>query len=365
MFDFINKMQFHQEKINSLLEDRIENSLSTVFIDLVSGICNHKCIFCDGKFNPIKKAFFSKSKLCEISKDLGGLGVNSVIIVGEGGESLLNPNFEFFSKQLLARKIHVGLYTNGSMLNKENLKVISKFDFVRISLDSGSLKTHQQVHGYKNRDDFSQIFKSIKYLRNKSRMQIGASFILLSQNIDELSIAAKKLKKSGANYIEIKPAYLKNYNFNSKAFKLISASFKKQLVESYILEDDNFKIFVNNQLKEIISNKNMKQGEITKLKKGRKCLTCRLRLVVSPTGCYICPPNRSKKDFCVGDVQKKSLKAIWNCHSHLDKIRKKCNFKCPYHKQNEALTKLKDNHLLFDNNHCLSESNLISQKYFL
>ncbi|NTW27136.1 MAG: radical SAM protein [Candidatus Moranbacteria bacterium] len=365
MFNFIGKMQFHQNKINSLLEDRIENSLTTVFIDLVSGVCNHKCVFCDGNFNPIKKLIFSKSKLLEIANDLGDMNVDSVIMVGEGGESLLNPNFCFFSKKLLDKKIHLGMYTNGGMLNKKNLGVISRFDFIRISLDSGSSITHQQVHGYEDRDDFNKIFESIEYLRKRSKIQIGSSFLLLPQNVDDLYEAAKRLKEAGANYIEVRPAYLRDYGFDLKAFKSIKDRFLYQLDKMDVLNDDSFKVIINNQLKEIIKNKKTIRGDVTRLKRSRNCLTCRLRLVVSPTGCYICPPNRSKEDFRIGDIWNNPLRSIWNNREHLDKINKKCDLKCPYHKQNNFLIKLKKNNLIFDDKCLLPAGKLITQKNFL
>ena len=84
MFDFNSKLAHFPEKAQACIRDGIHRSLSTVFMDLVSGVCNQNCIFCDGKYLPLERRMFETERLMRLADELVSLGVDSVIIVGEG-----------------------------------------------------------------------------------------------------------------------------------------------------------------------------------------------------------------------------------------------------------------------------------------
>ena len=48
-------------------------------------------------------------------------------------------------------------------------------------------------------------------------------------------------------------------------------------------------------------------GALTELRSSRPCLTNRLRLVVSPRGCYLCTPHRGRMDKSIGNARTKEL----------------------------------------------------------
>lgn len=116
MFEFESKMHFYEDKINEALKEGIGNSLSTVFLDLLTNICNFECTFCDAKqFFNVKDNSFSNERLEKMVEELISLKVDSVLLVGEGGEPIIHPYFNTFSRKLLDANIKLGIYTNGSI----------------------------------------------------------------------------------------------------------------------------------------------------------------------------------------------------------------------------------------------------------
>jgi MoaA/NifB/PqqE/SkfB family radical SAM enzyme len=363
MFDFVVKMNFFQDKINSALDGRVERSLSTVFIDLVSNQCNHNCIFCDGKFYEIEPKLFGRERLDRMASELEALGVDSAVIVGEGGESLLNPDFSFFAKRLSAAGIHLGLYTNGGIANEEIFQALADFDFVRVSLDAGCAATHQKVHGYEGRNDYDKVRDFIRKASSLKGPEVGASFIILRENVKEIYAAAKAAKAAGAGYLELKPAYLPDYGFRWNIFSESGLALSQELERCEALHDEKFKIVVNNQLQRYLEGETDAK-DMTRLKESRPCLACKLRMVISPTGCYLCTPHRSKEEFRIGDPMEQSLLDIWNGPLHRSKMGNPCFYKCAYHDQNELLLQLQTENRSFEPVPVDAVA-ASSQKYFL
>lgn len=208
MFDFNSKLMGFPEKITQCTSDEIQNSLSTVFLDLVSGICNHDCIFCDGKYNFLPKKMFEKKRLFEMITELKRLGTNSVIIVGEGGESTLHPNFKEFALELIKEGFHLGLYTNGCTNLDDAIDVLVQFDFIRISMDSGTTNMHYIIHGGE-KEDLNKLLKFASVLIKCGAKNVGFSYIIMEENSLDIYNAVNLAQKIGVDYIEFKPQRLK------------------------------------------------------------------------------------------------------------------------------------------------------------
>lgn len=355
MFDFIDKLKYYPEKVKIALSDKIGHSLSTVFLDLSTNVCDFNCFFCDGKFYKLPQSSFSRNRLLEIIEELKTLKVDSVLICGEGSEPLLHPNFKEISQKLIDSDFYVGIYTNGSIIDVEIIDVLSRFDFVRISLNAATLQMHKKIHCYTRSDVYDTVVKFISEV-SKVNENTGVSFLLLEENICEMVTAAELSKKLGAKYIEFKPAYLKNYNINKKLYTHKTDIFE-QIQKSQSIEDDNFKVLLNNQLRNFSDN----VSEITYQENALYCLTSKFRVVISPTGCYLCTPHRSKNQYRIGDPNNQSIKEIWFSDLHSEILQKKCHYKCAYFAQNKYLLDLKNSNMPFQS----SVDNSINPKSFL
>ena len=363
MFDFTEKLNFHEDKVNEALKDQIGSSLSTVFLDLLTNICNFNCSFCDGKtlYN-LEDNSFSKARLDKMAEELKQLHIDSVILVGEGGEPLIHPYFAAFSKKLLKAGIKLGIYTNGSIVRKSILTTLANFDFVRVSLNSGTKHSHELIHRYSSKNTFENVLKFIAECSKLNKNSVGVSFVIIRENIEELYLAAKIAKECGADYIEFKPAYGFNYSIDKKLYETNIKRLLEQIEQSKTLETDRFKIVLNNQLHHFINNDfETNVDRITLLESPRACITSKLRMVVSPTGCYLCTPKRSMKHFSFGNPKVQSLVDIWYSKEHQALINEPCSYKCTYHEQNNKLLEIKASGHAFTANSNLSAH----QKSFL
>lgn len=339
MFDFTEKLNFYEDKVNEALRDDIGLSVSTVFLDLLTNICNYDCIFCDGKrlYN-IKDNSFSKDRLDRMVLEFQELKIDSIILVGEGGEPLIHPYFDGFSRKLLESSINLGIYTNGSILRNATFETLANFSFIRISLNAGTNSTHKAIHRYTTKDSFENVISFIKECGRLNKNSVGVSYVIVRENIDELYLAAKLALECGANYIEFKPAYGVNYTIDKYIYETNIENIIHQLNMAKELESETFKVILNNQLKFFIQNDFESNVErITLLENPRKCLTSKLRMVVSPSGCYLCTPKRSKAEFSYGDPKTQSLVEIWYSKMHQELLKHDCGYKCAYHDQNEKL----------------------------
>lgn len=355
MFDFIDKLKYYTDKVNIALSDTIGHSLSTVFLDLSTNICDFNCFFCDGKFYKLPQSSFSRDRILEIIEELKELKVDSVLICGEGSEPLLHTNFKEISQKLIDSGFYVGIYTNGSIIDDEIIDVLSRFDFVRISLNAATLQMHKKIHCYTRVDVFDIVVKFISEI-SKVNENTGVSFLLLEENICEMFTAAELSKKLGARYIQFKPTYLENYSINKTLYAQKTYIFE-QIQKSQSIEDDNFKVLLNNQLRNFPEN----ILEITYQENAVDCLTSKFRMVISPTGCYLCTPHRSKNQYRIGDPNKQSIKEIWFSDLHSKILQKKCNYKCAYFAQNKYLLDLKNGNTPFQS----TVENRINPKSFL
>ena len=339
IFNFVSKLSYYPQKVAECLDDKIKSSISTVFIDLVSGICNHNCIFCDGKYNLLAKKSFSTERLLTLADELKALNVDSIIIVGEGGESTLHNGFCAFAKKLLSLGMHVGLYTNGETLNGEIAKTVADFDFVRISLDSGSDSTHKIVHCSNTDIAFSKIVAQAKQFSKIKKGILGASFIVLNENVDEINAASQICDECGFDFLELKPVYAPNYKFDLLMYEKLSTKIKRYYNEA-VKNSKNISIILNNQFKEWEKN-DFLLNNLTRLDKPCICYTSKFRMVVSPTGCYLCTCFRNIEEYCMGDPNTSSLVDIWFGEKHYELTKRLCSLKCTYSAQNKYLLELK------------------------
>lgn len=338
-FDFERKLGQHPERVREAVKPGIGRSLSTVFLDLSAVACNHKCIFCDGRFYEAAFSTFETGRLLELASEFKMLGADSIVFVGEYSEPTLHPGFCSVARRLRELGFHRGIYTNGCIPLPETIATLADFDFVRVSLDAGCASTHQKIHQSHRTHDFERALQFIQYLSTHGNADVGVSFVLLPENVAEIALAAHTAREHGAKYIEIKPFYGPEYSFDSDTLLRIKPVLLQQLNECRNLETATFKILLNVQLQDAITS-DFTQLQLTRVATPRHCLTSKLRLVVSPRGCYICPPYRGRLDKSLGDAKTTSLHDIWYGAQHAALLTGLCDRRCVYHDQNELLLRI-------------------------
>jgi hypothetical protein len=153
-------------------------------------------------------------------------------------------------------------------------------------------------------------------------------------------LAAAVVKHQGAHYLEVKPVYAPEYSFESDVFLKLLPELRVQIERCRELEDDTFRVLLNNQLRDFLAGR-VVASRMTTVPKERPCITNRLRLVVSPRGCYLCTPYRGRADKSIGDPRTHSLVDLWYSARHQRLMTTPCGLRCTYHEQNEFLLRLK------------------------
>jgi MoaA/NifB/PqqE/SkfB family radical SAM enzyme len=339
VFDFNAKLAHFPEKAEACVRDGVHRSLSTVFMDLVSGVCNQNCIFCDGKYLPLERLMFAPDRLMQIADELVSLGVDSVIIVGEGGESTLHPAFCDFAGRLLAAGVHLGLYTNGETLLGRIAETAAAFDFVRVSLDAGSAETHTEVHRSNSPDAFDRVVCNLGAFSKMKKGSLGVSYVVLPENIDDIPEAVRICEAQGVDFLELKPFYSPEYTFDIAMYQSLAEKLRSSY-EAAKAACVRLNVVLNNQFKEWLDY-GFAPRDLTRLPECRPCLASKLRLVVSPNGCFLCTCFRNVEAYNLGDPSRFPLDEIWYGEKHRALLEKPCCLKCTYHEQNEFLLKMK------------------------
>ena len=102
---------------------------------------------------------------------------------------------------------------------------------------------------------------------------------------------------------------------------------KTEIERLYELETDKFKIITAINL---IDSLNCVQSP--QEKNYTFCPAAYLRTLICPSGVYVCPYWRGKKDFCIGNAKEDSIQNIWQSERR-EKIMQELNpiVKCQFH----------------------------------
>lgn len=187
--------------------DRVQGILDGDFlppvmadVDLVNGACNLNCEWCcqRGSQETKKAIFMPMDTIKKMGPFCKKWGIKSWRIAGDS-EPTLNPNIHYLFQNGYENGIHMGLITNGVLLDKvKNLHLLS---WLGISLDAATAKTWSRLKGSSEKN-FHRIINNIKYIRDSiPDLEISLKFIKWCEEIHlgrkELSpnLAGKGMKK--------------------------------------------------------------------------------------------------------------------------------------------------------------------------
>lgn len=227
-----------------------------------SGACNLRCKFCAQSFLGYQPDILDKDVLLESIRSVSGKGLKAVVLAGEG-EPLVNKQLPEMIHGIDECGIDIGMSTNALLVNKEfSADCLGKLKWVRVSLNAGTSKTYNEVHG--KPEDFRGIELVLDNLadmvslkkRENLDVTIGVQMVLIPDNRDEMVILAKRLKEIGVDYFTIKPfSWHKKMNVNFDDYVKL-CSFDDVRDELHSLQTDTYNIILReNALKSIKDGK--------------------------------------------------------------------------------------------------------------
>jgi len=348
-----------QEKIIANVENVLEflktGNTSPVLVEWdLSNICQHSCFFCLSSHIHFKEfkdtktydhSVMSRDKMFEVADDLIKMKIRSITFSG-GGEPTVNPNLKEFITYIGENSnIKIGMFTNGTLLDRFDLfGVICKyFTWIRFSVDSGKEETYNKIRVTTKANDWNKMLFNLQKLIDtkkelNSKLMIGVGFVITDYNYEEILDFANKFKEYDIDYCQYKP----EITVAEKGGEIKRIEFWRDTVQP-ILEKAKFvlkdKFQVNDyRWEDLIDNPDL-------VKPYKKCLGSQIQPCIEASGYVtVCPNHRGHHEYSYGNINEKPFKEIWNdiikrqeVMNRIDNIEKmkKCTFLCKCNEGNK------------------------------
>ncbi|MET0088370.1 MAG: heme d1 biosynthesis radical SAM protein NirJ [Sedimenticola sp.] len=173
--------------------------------------CNLTCKHCYA--TSANKDFEGELDTAEVNTvmdDLKGFGVPVLIL--SGGEPLMRPDIFDISRHAKSMGFYVGLSTNGTLIDEENIQAIAEtgYDYVGISID-GIAETHDRFRRMEG--SFEQSMKGLR-LCHDAGIKVGLRFTLTQDNASDLPRLLELMDEEG-----IDKFYLSHLNYAGRGNK--------------------------------------------------------------------------------------------------------------------------------------------------
>ena len=299
-----HKLIYHVERVNDWLKGK---NIYPIYLEIsLCGKCNQRCIFCSVDYTGHKPNELDVKYYRKFIAQAARSGVKSVMFAGSG-EPLLHKKFSEIVSITKKIGMDVAVTSNGVMFNEDKArKCLKSLSWVRISLDAGTARTYSKIHRAKA-EDFNVVLNNLKNavrIRNAHKYEctIGAQFLLLPQNANEMTVLARKLREIGVDYLIIKPYSQHPLSVNRLGERI---NYKRYIglqekVERCATRD--FKIVFRKQAMKKINNK----------KSYKKSFGLSFCAYLSEDGdIYPCIEFLGNKKYILGNIYKQSFKDVW------------------------------------------------------
>jgi cyclic pyranopterin phosphate synthase len=367
IFNPQSKVLYHLDTILDYFDGKNIDPI-TMEID-PSNACNHSCPFCISGHIHLKKfkgtEFFNrqmmdKKTLLNLVQDLSNTKIKSIAFTG-GGEPTMNPALKeaiiYFKKN---SNIQLGMYSNGTMLEKFNLfeTIVKSLEWIRVSIDAGKKKSYDNLRVTNSSNNFDVVFSNIKKLikikkKLKSKIVIGVGFVVTQDNYKEVIDFAKLFKDIDVDYCQFKPEIIqieRNGTQDNKKQQISSEFWAYKIID------------LLNEASEILGKKfesnayKIEDLIVDPEKYGRgykQCIGSQFQPCIGADGhVYVCTNHRGHKKYSYGNLYEENFKKIWGnikkrkkIMNIIDKKEKFCNCTqlCKPHESNKMLWSIKNN----------------------
>ena len=238
-----HKLMYHPERVAEWKE---KGDCYPVYVEIgPTNACNHNCVFCALDWVGSDKTFIDKDVMSSTLEDMAKNGVKSIMFAGEG-EPLLHKNIGLFTQKAKQSGLDVAITTNGVPFTKSKIEqCMPNLSWIRFSIDAGTAKTYSEIHGTKE-TDFNKLINNVEEsvnFKQKNNLEtvIGAQFLLMPKNLNEVQTFAKLFKKIGVDNVQIKPysqhpSSINKLVINYKDYAPVGEKLKE-------LNSDNFQVF--------------------------------------------------------------------------------------------------------------------------
>ena len=306
----------------------------TTFCDLACPECISSSVLNQGRFTP--------TRLADLTRELVVAGVRAVILIG-GGEPLAHTGTDEALRLLGEAGIHVGVVTNGTLIDR-HIEHLARFaSWVRVSVDAGSSATYGRFRpNRRGQSLFDGVVTNMRSLAARKDGALGYSYLLMSRtdaagdvvdsNFTEVAAAARLARAIGCDYFELKAMFDPEHYVVAQPAHLLRA-LEDQIEQILRLEAGGFRVIFSSTLQAMRTSRPAVQE-----KHYSRCKVAELRTLVTPLGVFICPYHRGNAAAKLGDAVHQSFDDIWRT-APTDRIdpSRDCGFHCARHDSNLEL----------------------------
>ena len=312
---YVKYRKRYERNIKNLDTEEKTNYPNTVVLELLNR-CNLECPFCKQWFrNDAKKSTLDDNTLDKIFNDFSENKLNSLMLTAS--EPLLYKNIDkVLDRAKKAEIMDVFIFTNGTLLNEKNAKMILDSCVTRlfISIDAFSSETYDKVRIpvakrlYKQ-DRLKALEENIiRFMKLRSDYKrdlplVRTSFLALKENKSEIEKFVKKWKKI-VDTVEIQTDVIPSFEFNGK-----DKNGKNGNIEKW------YKEIVGKPM--IHSSKNTIKNVIKKIYSCREPWS-QMSIYADGTLAPCCTPFG--RNIPIGNIKNETIKDTWN-GSKINKIR--------------------------------------------
>jgi GTP 3',8-cyclase len=351
-----NKILFHKERVKQWMEAGSDwdkaKKIYPIYVEMSpSGACNHRCTFCAVDYIGYKTRFLDTEILGKRLKEMGELGVKSVMYAGEG-EPLLHKDIAKIVDYTKKAGIDVAFTTNATSLHEKlTREIIGNVTWIKASINAGTKESYAKIHKASEAQfdlAFGNMGRAAKIREemglSKDEHTLGAQMVLLPENAADAVTFAKRAKAEKLDYAVIKP-YSQHNSSITRTYE--GMKYDEQMLkiakELEKLNDENFNVIFRSATMEELDNEKQVYT---------KCQSTPhfWGYIMADGAVYGCSAYLEDDRFCYGNINDNSFKEIWEGTKRKVNLGfvndgldiSECRRNCRMHKVNETLHELKE-----------------------